>query len=82
MEKPKQKTKNEDKTFTQEMEKNEQNTNYLCMQKHGSRYLKPRSGPREQPVTNLMKKQDPIIIFLKFSFSLSQLETRSNQLLV
>lgn len=26
---------------------------YLCMQNAGSKYLKPRSGPREQPVTNL-----------------------------
>lgn len=66
----KSKSKNNDDTaFTQKREENEQNTNYLCMQKHGSRYLKPRSGPREQPVTNLMKKHDPLLIYLKFSFS-------------
>jgi len=25
----------------------------LCIQNFGSRYLNPRSGPREHPVTNL-----------------------------
>lgn len=30
---------------------------YLCMQNCGSRYLNPRSGPREHPVTNLHSKK-------------------------
>lgn len=49
--------------YPEKGKKNEQNINYLCMQKEGSRYLKPRSGPREQPVTNLMKNHDPILYF-------------------